>query len=143
VSIALASKPKKGYMMRYLRMLLIAVFVLFTSSALAVDLAWDHDDPANVTGYTIYYEPTDGSEGPYNVTVTGGEVMTVYIPGDHFKPNLEYTIYATAYNLTGQSDPSVPITYTRTGWGPPADKKPIVLWIKPGNPKQVEIRIVF
>ena len=119
-------------------MLLIAGVFLFASSAWAtVDLAWDHDDPANVTGYTIYYESTDGSQGPYNISVTDGTVMTVSLPDDHFKPNLEYTIYATAYNISGESIPSISITYTRTGWGPPEDAPPINLWIKPGNPKNL------
>jgi hypothetical protein len=115
--------------------LLLIVLVLFTSNAWAIDLAWDHDNPSNVTGYSIYYVPTDGSSGPYNISVSDGMTMTVTIPDTHFEPGLEYTIYATAYNLTGESDHSESITYTRTGWGPPADKPPAKLHIKPGKPK--------
>jgi hypothetical protein len=126
--------------MKFLKMLTIAVVLMFLAPcAWALNLAWDHDNPSNVTGYTIYYEATDDTLGPYNITISGGSVMTVTIPETHFKPNLEYTIYATAYNLTGQSEASESITYKRTGWGPPADLAPIELHIKPGKPKNHRI----
>ena len=120
--------------MKFLKMLLVLVVVLFSSSAWALDLTWDHANPANVTGYTLYYAPTDGSSGPYNISIQDGMVMTITIPENHFQPNVEYTIYATAYNLTGESAASDPVTYRRTGWGPPSDQPPIILWIKPGKP---------
>jgi hypothetical protein len=126
---------KEKIMKKFMSFILLAAALLFASPALAVDLAWDHDNPTNVTGYTIYYAPTDGSLGPYNITISDGMTMTVNIPDTHFKPNLEFTIYATAYNLTGESEHSDSITYTRHGWGPPPDSVPIKLWIKPGKPK--------
>jgi hypothetical protein len=125
--------------MKFLKRLLVVIsLVLFMSSnGAALDLTWEHDNPSNVTGYTIYYGPIDESEGPYNITVIGGSVMTVSISGNHFKPNLEYTIHATAYNLTGQSEPSESIVYKRTGWGPPDNLAPVKLYIKPGKPKNL------
>jgi hypothetical protein len=120
------------------KMILVVMFVLFLfSNTWAVDLAWNHDDPVNVDGYIIYYAPTDGSLGPFTISVSDGMVMTVTIPQEHFQPNLEYTIYATAYNLSGESTSSNSITYIRHGWGPPADLPPIRLWIKPGNPNNL------
>ena len=121
--------------MKFLKALIFTVaFFFISTNAWALDLAWDHDDPANVGGYVIYYAPTDGSSGPYNIMVSDGMTMTVSIPDTHFEPNTEYTIYATAYNISGESEGSDSIVYTRHGWGPPADVSPIKLWIKPGKP---------
>jgi hypothetical protein len=127
--------------MKYLQMLLSLFFlVLFTSNAWAVDLAWDHDNPANVEGYIIYYAPTvPNANGDGYINISDGSIMTATIPDSHFEPNVEYTIYATAHNLTGESEGSDSIVYTRHGWGPPADMPPIKLWLKPGKPKIVII----
>lgn len=120
--------------MRYLRHLLVVLAItMFAANAPAIDLAWDHVDPAAVTGYTIYYAPVDGSLGPFNISVLGGEVMTLTIPDEHFQPNLEYVIHATAYNITGESGPSNTVFHTRHGYSAPPDNTPIVLWFKPGN----------
>jgi hypothetical protein len=121
--------------MKFLKMLLVSVIVLFASSAWALTFAWDHDNPSNVLAYTLYYEPTIGSPGPDWASVSDGNVMTITIPDSHFEPNVEYTIYVTASNISGESDHSDSITYTRTGWGPKPDKPPAKLHIKPGKPK--------
>jgi hypothetical protein len=124
--------------MRKCLMFLMLMFVLIMAApAGAVDLAWDHDDPSSVSIYSIYYSTTEGSSGQGIITVSDGMVMTVSIPESHFQPNVEYTIYATAYNLSGESGPSNSVTYMRTGWGPPVDMPPIKLWIKPGNPNNL------
>jgi hypothetical protein len=117
--------------------LLFIVLVLFSTSAMAVDLAWEHDNPSNVNGYTLYYEASDGSGDKYLYTVGDGMTLTATLPDSHFKPGLEFTIYATAYNLDGESDPSNVITYKRTGYGPPPNKEPIKLWLRPGKPKNL------
>jgi hypothetical protein len=125
-----------------LKLLSLIFLVLFTSNAWAVDLAWDHDNPAIVTGYTLYYAPTDAVpeiDGGHIFNINDGMVMLATLPEEHFKPGLEYTIYATAYNISGESDASESITYMRTGYGPPPNKPPIKLWIKPGKPIVIHI----
>jgi hypothetical protein len=119
------------------KFLLSLIFVLISVvSVYAVDLAWDHDG-VDVDGYVLYYEAVDGSLGPFNYTVVGGANTTATIPTVEFQPNVEYTFAVTAFNDSGESDLSLPVLWTRNGWGPPSDNRSSEVYVKPGSPNNL------
>jgi len=125
-------------MKKILLTLFILIFmILFSVSANALTLAWDHDTPADVVGYVLYYRATNGSLGPFNLTINGGDNMTIEIPTIEFKPNVEYTFTVTAFNDSGESEHSEPLMWTRHGWGPPSDNVSSETYVKPGNPNNL------
>ena len=120
-------------------LLSLILILVSTVSASALELAWDHVDsavPGVITGYVLYYAATDGSLGPFNRTILGGANTSVVIPTIEFKPNVEYTFTVTAFN-DFESDHSVPLMWTRHGWGPPVDNVSSEEYVKPGKPNNL------
>ena len=107
----------------------------------AVTLQWTHDNPTNVDGYNLYYQPADQSEGPYKTTVTGGSTFQVDIPTENFKPGAEYDFWATAYNAAAESAPTAKIQWTRPEYTPDSDSGPDTIYIMPGSPDQLIINL--
>jgi len=105
--------------------------LMLPALVLAADLYWD--DPGAewdiIIGYTIYF--TDGTE-QYNKTVAKENLVRadgVIVYGNidatlNLMPGVEYTFIATAYNETGESDPSNSVAYTREPYSPPVDRLP-------------------
>jgi len=105
--------------------------LMLPALACPADLQWD--DPGAewgiITGYTVYF--TDGTE-QYHKAVAKEELARadgVVTYGDidgtlGLMPGVEYTFIVTAWNESGESDPSNSAAYTREPYSPPADRLP-------------------
>lgn len=89
--------------------------LLFAGSALAVDLEWDPNaDDQGVIGYYIYWQRSDGAGDIMQAQVDGRLNTHITIDDANFIYDIAYTMWATAFNTTEESDNSLPIEYARS-----------------------------
>jgi hypothetical protein len=113
----------------------LTAFLAIVSLARGADLQWDYpSDWGVITGYTVYFNEEGETDPAFNKTVpknspdiTQDGTSVTYTDIDdklNLAHNQPYNFYITAYNESGESLPSNIVTYTRTGYGPPADSLP-------------------
>lgn len=120
-----------------MKKLLIGIIVLLmgVATANAADLQWDFPTDWNdLTGYIVYFNEIGETDTPWTKTVLkddpaisqDGASVTYSDVDDklNLQFNQPYNLYITAYNNSGESGPSNIVSYTRTGYSPPADSLP-------------------
>lgn len=98
--------------------ILAIILILFPLTANAALLTWSSVPTAD--GYTVYF--TDGTT-QYIHTV--GDNTTCDTAELNLVPNVAYTFTVRAYNQYGEGPDSNSVTYTQTGYSPPADILPV------------------
>ncbi len=99
------------------KLLLICLFVFFSTAAYAEDLTFSWTaNPDPLTGYKLYYKTGTDSGPPYNGTgltegsspITIGKVTSFTVTGRDV--NATYHFVITAYNDQGEGDYTTPVT---------------------------------
>ena len=108
------------------KLLMIALMLLFAVPCFGATLTWNASDRA--TGYIVYYNTYSKDVGNVTEVVDFDNVLSLV-------PEVEYTMYATAYNQYGESGPSNSITYTRAALPvyEPTDNPAALLIVTPPN----------
>ena len=97
--------------------------LLSVGTASALTLAWNHANPANVAGYTLYFTDAANNTVVYNMSTSEPQIT---IGDEYFIPGATYVFTVTAYNATGESDYSEELVYTiPDGYTPPANVLPV------------------
>ncbi len=100
-----------------IKLLLIGLFVFFSTAAYAEDLSFSWSaNPEPVTGYKLYYKTGTNSSPPYNGTglkesaspIDMGKVTNFTVTGRNV--NETYHFALTAYNDQGESDYTTVVT---------------------------------
>lgn len=93
--------------MKPLKILLLLLSVLFTTSAANIKLVWDPNPPSDgVTGYKVYFKNNafgGGIFSPIATVATNTFTLTNMSPGN-------FSFYVTATNAAGESPPSATVT---------------------------------
>lgn len=112
-------------LIRALRSVRFCAFALLLGFSIlpsrAVLVAWDPNPPSEgVEGYRVYYSVGGVTYGP----IPAGMFTTNALP--NLAPGVTHTIWVTAFNAAGESDPSESIQYTPPAGTPPSiTKEPV------------------
>jgi len=104
--------------------------MLIPALAFGADAQWDYPaDWDQIVGYTFYY--SDGINN-YNKSILKADTVSdgSNVTYADIESNLQlgyditYDIYLTAYDEAGESGPSNTVSFSRSGYSPPADSLP-------------------
>ena len=120
----------------------VLAIMLFAIPAFSAAVIWEHNG-VNTVGYTLYYWQTPAPTNVYTKSVTGSTVRHMILDDNYFAPGVEYSFEMTAYNTIGESVRSATATWTREGviYGPPADKNPSIMYMKPSGVDSIVIQL--